>query len=287
VSAAPARLRSLLFAPASRPDVLAKLPRSGPDGVVIDLEDAVPPDAKAEARMHAREMGERLAADHPALAVYVRVNAVPSEWFADDVRDALCPQLAGVVVPKLDSADQVDAAAQALGASGLAELHVVAGIETAAGVARAEDVLRPPVAVAYFGAEDFVADMGGLRTESNTEVLYARSRVALAARLAGVQSLDQIVAMLDDDARFLADAREGRAIGYRGKLCIHPAQVQIANEVFSPSPGEVDHARRLLDAYGTARRVGEAAVSFEGQMVDEPMARRARAVLDAADAAQG
>lgn len=287
MSDAPVRLRSLLFAPGSRPDVLAKLPRSGPDGVVIDLEDAVPAEAKLEARAQAREIGQGLATEHPSIAVYVRVNPVESEWFEDDVRDALSPQLAGVVVPKLDSAEQVDTVAAALTSSGLSGFHVIAGIETAAGVAHVEEVLRPPVAVTYFGAEDFVADMGGVRTEGNTEVLYARSRVALAARLAGVHSLDQIVATLDDDGRFVADAREGRAIGYRGKLCIHPAQVKLANQVFSPSPDELAHARRLLDAYEVARQAGEAAVAFEGQMLDEPMALRARAMLEAGESTRG
>jgi len=283
VTGAPARLRSLLFAPAIRPDVVAKLPRSEPDGVVIDLEDAVPPEAKEQARGHAREMGARLARDHPTLAVYVRVNAVRSEWFADDVGDSLTPALAGIVVPKLEEVEQVRIVAEALAAAGLTDAHVVAGIETAAGVDRVRDLLVGPVAVAYFGAEDFVVDMGGVRTDSGFEVLYARSRVALAARLAGVLALDQIVAAFGDDERFLGDAREGRAIGYRGKLCIHPAQVRIANRVFAPSPEEIEHSRRLLAAYEEARARGEAAIAFDGQMVDGPMIRRARDVLSSRD----
>jgi len=277
----PPRLRSVLFAPASRPELIEKLPRRGPDGVVIDLEDAVPDAAKVEARGHARHGGERLAQEHPELAVYVRINPVQSEWFAGDVRDGVAPTIHGVVVPKVESPDQLATVADALDSANLAHLHVMAGIETAAGVDRVSALLGPPVSVAYFGAEDFVADMGGVRTESNVEVLYARSRVALAARLAGVHPLDQIVSALDDEERFLADSREGRAIGYRGKLCIHPAQVPLANRVFSPSSDEVDHARRLLAAHEAARARGEAALAFEGQMVDEPMVRRARDVLAA------
>jgi citrate lyase subunit beta/citryl-CoA lyase len=104
--------------------------------------------------------------------------------------------------------------------------------------------------------------------------------VALAARLADVHALDQIVASYSDHERYLEDARLGRAIGYRGKLCIHPSQVSLANELFSPSAEELKRARRLLDAYESAQRAGEAAISFEGEMVDEPMARRARALLE-------
>jgi citrate lyase subunit beta/citryl-CoA lyase len=277
------RLRSLLFAPASRPEMLAKLPRSAPDGVVIDLEDAVPPDAKDEARGHAREMGERLAAEHPELGVYVRVNAVRSPWFTDDIGRALAPGLTGVVVPKLDSPNDIDVVTDGLRRSRLSDLALVAGIETAAGVARIDDLLRPPIVAAYFGAEDFITDMGGVRTESGAEVLYARSRVALAARLAGVHAIDQIVPRFDDEERFVADARDGRAIGYGGKLCIHPSQVPLANQVFSPSADEIDHARRLIEAHDAATARGEAAIAFEGQMVDEPMVRRARDTLGAAE----
>jgi citrate lyase subunit beta/citryl-CoA lyase len=279
----PIRLRSLLFAPASRADVLAKLPRSHPDGVVIDLEDAVPADGKVAARHTARVAARELASGHPGLAVYVRVNAVLTEWFEADVADACVPELAGIVVPKLESPEELDTVGHALTARGLAHLHVIAGTETALGVERAREIYRPPVAACYFGAEDFVADMGGARTESNDEVLYARSRVVLAARITGVVPIDQVVTAFGDDTRFSSDAAQGRSLGYQGKLCIHPSQVPLANRAFSPTPEEVDHARRLLAAYDAAVARGEAAIAFEGQMVDEPLARHARAIVVAAE----
>jgi citrate lyase subunit beta/citryl-CoA lyase len=262
------RLRSLLFAPGNKGEVLAKLPRSGPDGVVLDLEDAVPAEGKAEARAVVAEVAPTL---FDQVAVYVRVNAVPSEWFADDVA-ALPDGIAGIVVPKLESAEQVAA---------LPGKPVIAGLETAAGVARAEEVLGGERVVAgYFGAEDYVADVGGVRTPEGTEVLYARSRVALAARLTGVLAIDQVVTDLRDEARFRADAAVGRSLGYRGKLCIHPAQVPWSHDAFSPSAEELDRARRLLQAYDEAKAAGTAAFAFEGQMVDEPLARQAQALLD-------
>jgi len=284
VNPAPARIRSLLFAPASKPDVLRKLPRAIPDAVALDLEDAVPPDGKPGARAHAREVGAELAADHPNIAVYVRVNPVPTEWFADDVRDGLHPSITGVIVPKLETPEQLATVADALTAAGLDQLHVLAGIESAAGVDRVRELLVPPVAVAYFGAEDYIADVGGVRTLGSTEVLYARSRVALSARLAGVPAVDQVVTRLDAEDHFLTDAAEGRALGYRGKLCIHPAQVALAHRAFTPSPEEVDRALRLVAAYEEAVAGGHAAIAFEGQMVDEPLARHARAVIAAAEA---
>jgi citrate lyase subunit beta/citryl-CoA lyase len=283
VNPAPARIRSLLFAPASKPDVLRKLPRATPDAVALDLEDAVPPDGKPAAREHSRDVGAELAAAHPGIAVYVRVNPVPTEWFLDDVAEGVSPAATGVIVPKLESPEQLTTVATTLADAGLGHLHVLAGIESAAGVDRVRELLVPPVAVAYFGAEDFVADMGGVRTLGSTEVLYARSRVALAARLAGVPAVDQVVTRLDADDHFLADAADGRALGYQGKLCIHPAQVALAHRTFTPSGEEVDRARRLVAAYDEAVASGHAAIAFEGQMVDEPLARHARAVITAAD----
>jgi len=279
LNAAPKRLRSLLFAPASKPDLLRKMPRSEPDGVALDLEDAVPPDGKVAAREHSRAVGAELAREHPELAVYVRVNPVTTAWFAADVRDGVAPEITGIVVPKLEAPEQLDTVADALAAAGLGHLHVLAGLESALGVERAGELLRPPVAVAYFGAEDYIADLGGVRTPESTEVLYARSRVALAARIADVPAIDQVVTALGAEEHFLADAAVGRSIGYRGKLCIHPAQVALAHRAFSPSPEELDRARRLLAAYDDAVARGEAAIAFEGQMVDEPLARHARAIV--------
>ncbi|MYH96764.1 MAG: CoA ester lyase [Acidimicrobiia bacterium] len=275
------RLRSLLFAPASRPDMCAKLPRSGPDGVVLDLEDAVAPAAKAEARSQARATAAELRRLHPDLAIFVRVNPPDTEWFADDVAESLAEGLTGVVVPKLENAAQVDAVQRALAQADRDHLRLLAGIETAAGVAQVAEVLeQPSVHIAYFGAEDFITDMGGVRTDDGFEVLYARSQVALAARLAGVPVLDQVVTAFGNDERFLADAAVGRSIGYSGKLCIHPAQVPLANRSFSPSPEERERTQALLAVWDAAQARGEASVAFEGQMIDEPLARRARALLD-------
>src|SRR5262249_660407 len=155
--------------------------------------------------------------------------------FVEDVSEACPAELTGIVVPKLETPEQVDVVMRTLEDGGLGHVHVIAGSETALGVDNAREVYRPPVAVCYFGAEDSAADRGGVRTESSLEVLYARSRVALAARIAGVQALDQVVTTFGDDDRFLTDAAQGRTLGYGGKLCIHPAQVPLANRAFSPS----------------------------------------------------
>lgn len=272
------RLRSLLFAPAVRPDFIEKLPARGADAVVIDCEDATPAGAKQEARSIIRSVVPAIL--DPRLQVFVRVNAVPSEWFEADIADGLIEGLRGIVVPKLESTDQVERVVDALRRAGREELGILAGVETALGVADARVLLSHPAIVgAYFGAEDFIADMGGVRTRSGGEVVYARSAVALAARLAGVPAVDQIVADFRDDVRFREETEEARAMGYAGKLCIHPRQAELANEGFLPSAEEVEHARRLLDAYERSSSEGVAAIDFEGQMVDEPLAAQARRVL--------
>ncbi len=271
------RLRSLLFAPAVRPDFVTRLGERGADAVVIDCEDATPPDAKAVGRANARELAPALAG---SCQVTVRINPPATEWFVDDVRLGLCPELTAVVVPKIESIEGLEQVRAALANAGLADLGVIAGIETALGVADARPLLaHPQVVAAYFGAEDFIADMGGVRTAMNMEVAYARSAVALAGRLAGVPVLDQVVTDFRDNDRFQREVTEARSFGYAGKLCIHPGQVTLANAAFVPGPAEVDRARRLLAAYESASRAGIAAIDFEGQMVDAPLAAQARRVL--------
>jgi citrate lyase subunit beta/citryl-CoA lyase len=273
-----------LFAPASRPDVLAKLPRANPDGVVLDLEDAVAPNAKADAREHSREAGAMLAREHPDLAVYVRVNAIASEWFADDVARGVPAGATGVVVPKLESAAAVREAAAALDRAGLHDVSILAGIETVAGVIDVGEIVREArVTACYFGAEDYTADLGGVRRADSLEVLWPRAQVAAHAARWGVLALDQVVTELRDEAVFRLDAEMGRSLGFRGKLCIHPAQVAWAHSSFAPSAAEVERARRIVEAFDAAVAAGAGSIAFEGQMIDEPLARRARAVLAAAE----
>jgi len=276
----PSRLRSFLFAPAVRPDLVAKMPTTGADLICIDLEDATPVIAKDTARA---ALSELVASVVGRATLAVRVNDPSTPWFEDDIA-AMPDGLATIVVPKVETLSGLDQVQAALERAGRPKLRILAGIETALGVADARETLaHPVVAAAYFGAEDFIADMGGVRTSSNHEVHFARSQVALAARLAEVPALDQVVADFRDDDRSRLECHEARAMGYAGKLCIHPSQVAIANDVFTPSADDVDRARRLIAAYEAASASGVAAIDFEGQMVDEPVARQARRLLTLAE----
>lgn len=264
-------LRTLLFVPGGRADMIVKVPRSAPDAVAVDLEDAVAAADKDTARRIAVEAVGAL--DAGDTVVLVRINPPGTPWFADDVAAVASSRAAGVVLPKLERESDLAAVRSALPAGAV----VVAGLETALGVADCRTLLAAGVDGAYFGAEDYIADLGGRRTAEGHEVLYARSRVALAARLAGVPAIDQAVVAVRDPDRFRADAGQGRDLGYQGKICLHPTQVEIAREVFTPSDEEIAHARAVLAA-------GAAGVGVvDGAMVDDVHLRMAQALLDRAD----
>ena len=272
------RARSMLFVPGSRADMIAKTPRFAPDVAVVDLEDAVAAGDKASARRTAAAAIDALDPESPEnpSTVLVRVNPVGTPWFAADVAAAAGCAAAGIVVPKLATQPQLSQVREALAAHSWPGALVIAGIETALGAADARTLLASgtgELSAAYFGAEDYVADIGGRRSPGGEEVLYARSQVCLAAYLAGLPAIDQVVTDIADDELFLADARRGQGLGYQGKMCIHPRQVELAHQVFTPTPDEVAHARAVLAA-------GAAGVGVvDGQMVDEVHVRMARAVL--------
>ena len=272
------RARSMLFVPGSRADMIAKIPRFAPDVAVADLEDAVAAGDKASARRTAAAAIDALGPESPEnpSTVLVRVNPVGTPWFAADVAAAAGCAAAGIVVPKLATQPQLSQVRAALAAHSWPGALVIAGIETVLGAADARTLLASGTGVlgaAYFGAEDYVADIGGRRSPGGEEVLYARSQVCLAAYLAGLPAIDQVATDIADDELFLADARRGQSLGYQGKMCIHPRQVGLAHQVFTPTPDEVAHAQTVLAA-------GAAGVGVvDGQMVDEVHVRMARAVL--------
>ncbi|MGI8754124.1 MAG: HpcH/HpaI aldolase/citrate lyase family protein [Acidimicrobiales bacterium] len=260
--------RSLFFVPGSRPDMIAKIPRWQPDVAVVDLEDAVAGSEKEAARRSA--VAALADLDAGPTVTLIRVNASGSPWHGDDVRAVADSRARGVVLPKYQSVEEIAALRSGLDAGAL----VVVGLETVLGVADSRSLLAAGVDAAYFGAEDYIADIGGRRTQAGAEVLWARSQVMAAARLAGVGAIDQTVVAVRDDEAFVADATAGRAIGYTGKICVHPRQVALAHEAFTPTKSEVDHARAVVAAAGSGVAV------VDGEMVDDVHVRMAETVLD-------
>jgi citrate lyase subunit beta/citryl-CoA lyase len=285
------RIRTLLFAPANRADLVAKLHQAGADAVVLDLEDGTPAAAKSEARLTATRGVATLSALGTGPCIFVRTNAFTSGLFADDLAALISPAvdgLDGLVIPKVESWAQMTAVERLLTEAerraGRPPHQLVIGIESAAGVEEASAILSVSTrtCAVYFGAEDLATDLSVSRTPGGMEVAYARSRVALAAARAGVAAIDQAVVEIRDDERFRQDAAQGHVLGYGGKLCLHPRQVELAHQTFRPSAAELAWSRRLIHAYDRSVREGRGTLDFEGRMVDLPLVDRARQWVEAA-----
>lgn len=281
-------IRSLLFAPANRPELLRKFPRFAADAVAIDLEDGTPNAEKESAREALPEIVGYLRAQGLQSQIFVRTNAPGSKYVEQDLNVALTTSVDGIMMPKLETAaelERFDAALTAAEKRGSRPVALIGMIETARGVVHVESFGAKPnshLAALAFGAEDFITDISGRRTPEGLEVLYARSRVLVAARAGGLEALDQVFVDIRDDEAFLRDAEMGRQLGYGGKMCLVPRQIEIANAVFSPSTEEIDRSRRLISAYSDAQAEGRGTIEFEGTMVDEPLLKRARAILQLA-----
>ena len=280
--------RSLFFAPANRPALVAKFPRFAADCYVIDLEDGTPPADKASARAGLKDLIGTLRRSGTALpgALTVRVNEPGSDHYLDDLAAAWANDIDGVVIPKLESVDQLFPALHWLrrlerDAPRAEPRFILGGLESIRGVANAAALCAadPLLSAVYFGAEDLASELGARRTKEATEVLYARSLVLLHAKAARIAAIDQAVVEIRDDSHFEVDAIAGRNLGYDGKICLLPRQLAVAHRVFRPSDAEIEHARRLIATYAAATARGLGTIDFEGQMIDGPLLKRAQRLV--------
>ena len=263
-----ASARTLLFVPGHRPDRFAKAAAAGADGIVLDLEDAVAPHTKDEARDHV------LAWLSDGNTGIVRINAPATPWYDRDVA-ALADRPRTVMLPKAERPDQI--------ADLLARLppgsSVVPLLETAAGVLDARAVLAVPGVIrAGFGSVDLAAELG-VDPDDSTALAYTRSHLVLASAAAGVAPpLDGVTTALHDEGALVIDAERAATLGYTGKLCVHPRQVPAVNGVFTPSDAEREQAREIVRA--AADRAADGAVTVvNGRMVDRPVLEWARRLL--------
>ncbi len=269
------KMRSMLFAPGNKYELLQKFSKIQPDIAIIDLEDAVPDSEKQVARENLQKYAQE---DKTAATTYVRVNALVSQHFEEDIR-SIPPQIAGIVIPKVNDASDIERATQAIERNSVSA-KILVGIETVKGLMSVQDIFgTASVFAAYFGAEDYIHDLGGLRTDGNDEVLFARTQIGISSRLFGVPVVDQIVADFSDSERFMKEAQQAKSLGFTGKLCIHPSQVPLANQSFSSTPEEIQQAIELLKVYDEAVANGTASIVHNGQMVDEALAKQSRRIL--------
>ncbi len=281
-------LRSLLFVPGNRADMLDKAAGLSPDAFIPDMEDSVPAAEKAAARGTIAGRLPRLA--ETGIPVIPRVNDLESGLIEDDLAAVVGPHVLGISVGKIDSAEDVRRVARLLDslepAAGLesGSIRLIPWIETARGIVNAYEICAasPRIIAAAFGAEDFTNDMGIERSGTDHEIAYPRAAVSVAARAARVTALDTPFFRYRDTDGLRLDALTARGLGFRGKFAIHPAQVRPIIEAFSPTEREIENARRVVEAFEQAESAGRASTSLDGMVIDVPVARRARALLETA-----
>ena len=282
----------MLFVPADTERFLAKAGQRGADALILDLEDAVAPSAKAAARANLAAFVPRLQAD-AGVPIYVRVNNEPG-LLAEDLEAAIRAGADGLLVPKVETAEQVvrlDSNMNRLEAEAGRRpggIRVVALLESPLAICNALAIAQssPRLSALLFGTEDFGAASG---IESAPEGMAMPAQMmALAAAAAGLHpmGLPGTVAEFTDLDAYRAVAMKARRIGMRGAICIHPAQVPVINEVFGGTAEEADSARGLLEVFDASVAAGRGAVAHEGRMIDEPIAIRARRFLQRYDAMQ-
>jgi citrate lyase subunit beta/citryl-CoA lyase len=258
--------RSFLFVPGNRPDRFAKACAAGADAVVVDLEDSVAAGDKIAARAAVA------AWLTPAQPVLVRINVANSEWFRDDLKLGGKPGIAGVLLPKAESIEDIHIVAGHFGAEApiLPQIETAQGFWNALAMARAGGVQR-----LLFGSIDLQLDLGMAAQED--ELLFFRSQIVLVSRLAGIQSpVDGVTTDINSTERVRADTLRAKRLGFGGKMCIHPKQVPVVNECFAPTPEEEAWARRVVEASAAAHG---GATSVDGKMVDRPVLVLAEKIL--------
>lgn len=281
--------RSLFFVPGGEPRKLEKARSAGADTLLLDLEDSVALPEKDRAReLVAGFLRERdLGGAEPA----VRVNVPGTPYFEDDLAAAVASGAAAIMLPKSQSPEELVEVAERIGAlersggKGDGPVRLLALVETAAGIARVTSLASatPRIDALCFGHADFSRDMGLAGADpSEGVVFHARCALAIAARAGGVAPIDTVCLDVRDEQAFRRDAELGLQLGFEGKLCIHPLQVGIANEVHTPTKEQIAYARRVLEASEQAAAEARGVFTVDGKMVDAPLVAAQRSVLERA-----
>ena len=273
--------RSLLYVPGNMPSMLQNIPVFQSDGIIIDLEDAVPIAEKDAARRLVRRFLETHHDRRKELLI--RINPLDTPWARDDLREVLPALPDGIRLPKADTPEIVERLdtmltefEEELGID-IGHFRILPSIESALGVINAFEIAQSSARLlgVAFGAEDYTATMEIDRTKTGEELANARARVVWAAKAAGIQAIDSIFADANDPEGLRRETEAVKALGYTGKSLVNPRQIEIVHEVFAPKPEEVAYALEVIEAIQRAREMGTGVISLRGKMVDAPVVKRA------------
>ena len=282
--------RSMLFLPGNTPNMLINGNCLGSDAIIFDLEDAVSPAEKDAARILVRNTLRYM--DLRGCETIVRINSIDTPYWQKDLDTVLPQQPNLILLPKTNSAADILAADAYMTALeeklGLANntVGLMPLIETALGVENAFAIATASkrVQALFLGAEDLTADLQCKRTKESREIEYARTRLVVAARAAGVDVYDTPFTDVNDDEGIWTDARVAKALGFNGKASISPRHVDVINQVFSPTQKEIDYAYEVMDAIALAKEQGRGVIALHGKMIDAPIVARAQQTIAAAEA---
>lgn len=280
--------RSMLFLPGNTPNIIVNGEILGADAVILDLEDAVAPAEKDSARILVRNAIKYMGFGKSE--VIVRINAIDTAFWQKDL-DAIIPVHPTLIMPPKTACAEDVLAVDAYITQLEEELGLEQGsvgliplIETALGVENAYQIASacPRVKAIFLGGEDLTADLRCKRTKEGQEIFYARSRMVVAARAAGVEVYDTPFTDVNDDEGIYTDAQLAKSLGFTGKAAISPRHVKAINEVFSPSMKDIEYAYEVMEAIRIGKEQGKGAVSLRGKMIDAPIVARAQQTIDAA-----
>ena len=282
--------RALLYMPGDSRPKIEKAISLGVDSICMDMEDGTALNRKEKAREVIAKALQELDFGHAEKLI--RINGVGTGLEVDDLAETLIYHPDGVVIPKAESLAQIEWLSEQIEAMELSQgwelnsIRILAIIESAKGVANLREIAtHPRLDALIFGAEDYAASVGATRSRGGQEVLYARSKVVLHAAVNELQAIDIVFVNFKDAVNLKIDAMLGAQMGFVGKQIIHPNQVKITQEAFSPSDAAIDYAERLLGAFEIAESEGAGVIAFEGTMIDMPLVKFARSVIERAKAA--
>lgn len=280
--------RSMLFLPGNTPNMIINGGTLRADSVILDLEDSVSPDEKDSARILVRNS---LKAIDFGCETIVRINSLDTEYCALDLEEII-PCSPDVIMPPKSSCkadmlrlDEMITAIEKENGIEVGKIKLMPLIETALGIENAFEIASATkrITAIFLGGEDFSADIRAKRTKSGEEILYARGRMVVAARAAGIDVYDTPFTDAFDDEGLVADAKFAKSLGFTGKAAVAPRHIYAINEIFSPTAAEIKYAREVITAIEEARKLGKGAVSLRGKMIDPPIVERAKQTLEAAE----